>query len=69
MEIAERTLTLARAVVRPGGSWVCKIFQGEELPPFRKEAKGLFKTLAEVKPKSSRDRSVEVFLVGLGMKS
>jgi len=54
-------------VVRPGGAWLCKVFQGEDLDPFRKEARLRFRKLVESKPKSSRDRSVEVFLVGLGM--
>ena len=53
--------------MRPGGSWLCKVFQGEDLDLFRKEARPRFRKLIESKPKSSRDRSVEVFLLGLGM--
>jgi 23S rRNA (uridine2552-2'-O)-methyltransferase len=64
--LARRSLELARAVVRPGGSWVCKVFQGEEIESFRGEARLAFDRLVESKPKSSRERSVEIFFVGIG---
>ncbi|MFH1680188.1 MAG: RlmE family RNA methyltransferase [Candidatus Eisenbacteria bacterium] len=67
VELARKTLELARAVVRPGGGWLCKVFQGEELESFRREARLCFDRLLESKPKSSRDRSNEVFLLGLGL--
>lgn len=67
VELSRRTLEIALRVLRPGGSWVCKVFQGEDLPPFRTEARKHFRKLTEAKPKSSRDRSVEIFLVGLGL--
>jgi len=66
VELARRTLEIARAVVREGGAWLCKVFQGEDLPAFRAEARRSFRKLIEEKPKSSRDRSVEIFLLGLG---
>ena len=68
VELGRTVLSLARAVVRPGGSFVCKVFQGEDLPPFRAEAKEGFRRFFEVKPKSSRSKSVEIFLLGLGMQ-
>jgi 23S rRNA (uridine2552-2'-O)-methyltransferase len=68
VELARRTLLLARAVLRPGGSWLCKVFQGEEYEAFRAEARVSFGKLHELKPKSSRDRSVEVFLLGTGLR-
>lgn len=65
--LARRTLEIALRVVRPGGAWVCKVFQGEDLPALQSEARPRFRRLTEAKPKSSRDRSVEIFLVGLGL--
>ncbi len=66
VELARRSLELAIALLRPGGSWLAKVFQGEDLPPLRDEARKRFRKFMERKPKSSRDRSVEVFLVGIG---
>lgn len=68
VELARRTLELARAVVAPGGAWVCKVFQGEDLAALKKEARPLFERLAVEKPKGSRGGSVELFLVGTGLK-
>ncbi len=68
VELARRSFELARELLRPGGTWVAKVFQGEDLPAFRTDASRAFKKLAQTKPKSSRDRSVEIFLVGLGLK-
>jgi 23S rRNA (uridine2552-2'-O)-methyltransferase len=67
IELARRTLELARAVLRPGGVWLCKVFQGEELDSLRADARSSFRSLVEAKPKSSRDRSVEMFLFGRGL--
>jgi 23S rRNA (uridine2552-2'-O)-methyltransferase len=68
IELGRTALSLASAVVRRGGAFVCKVFQGEDLPSFRGEAKARFRRFYEVKPKSSRSGSVEIFLVGLGME-
>jgi len=68
IELGRTALSLARAVVRRGGTFVCKVFQGEDLPDFRAEVKGCFHRFFEAKPKSSRSQSVEIFFVGLGMQ-
>lgn len=68
VELARRSWELARELLRPGGTWVAKVFQGEDLPSFRTEVSGAFRKLSQTKPKSSRDRSVEIFLVGVGLK-
>jgi len=68
VELARRTLEIARAVVAPGGVWLCKVFQGEDLAGLKKEARPLFRRFTVEKPKGSRDRSVELFLVGAGLR-
>jgi len=65
--VARRSFEIAGELLRPGGAWVAKVFQGEDYPPFRTEVRSAFRKLAESKPKSSRQRSVEIFLVGLGL--
>ena len=68
VELARRTLEIARAVVAPGGVWLCKVFQGEDLAGLKKEARPLFRRFTVEKPRGSRDRSVELFLVGAGLR-
>ncbi len=67
VELARRSFEIARLLLRPGGTWVAKVFQGEDYPPFRAEVLPAFRKLVESKPKSSRKRSVEIFLVGIGL--
>lgn len=68
LELCETAATFALANLRPGGKFVCKIFEGPEVASFRK---GLQKHFAEVKlfkPDASRDESFEIYVIGLGFK-
>jgi 23S rRNA (uridine2552-2'-O)-methyltransferase len=47
---------------------VVKVFQGEGFDQFMKEVKQVFKVVKTRKPKSSRARSREVYLVATGFK-
>ncbi len=64
MYLAELALETAREVLKPGGSFVVKLFQGPDFDAYVKEARGLFAKVTVRKPKASRDRSPEVYLVG-----
>jgi 23S rRNA (uridine2552-2'-O)-methyltransferase len=64
--LCELALEFALQVLKPGGSLVVKVFQGEGFEGFRNEARGSFKRVASRKPKSSRSRSREVYLVATG---
>ncbi|CAG1020467.1 Ribosomal RNA large subunit methyltransferase E [Methylococcales bacterium] len=68
MYLAELALDMARQVLRPGGAFVVKLFMGAGFDEFQKEARKSFTSLANRKPKASRDRSREVYLVGKGFK-
>ena len=68
MYLAELALDTARQVLRPGGAFVVKLFMGSGFDEFQKEARKSFASLANRKPKASRDRSREVYLVGKGFK-
>jgi len=68
MYLAELALDTARQVLRPGGAFVVKLFMGAGFDEFQKEARKSFSSLANRKPKASRDRSREVYLVGKGFK-
>ena len=54
--------------LRPEGSLVCKVFHGSGYSQWVKLFKERFRTVKAVKPKASRDKSAETFLVGIGLK-
>ena len=68
MYLAELALDTARQVLRPGGAFVVKLFMGAGFDEYQKAARSSFASLANRKPKASRDRSREVYLVGKGFK-
>jgi 23S rRNA (uridine2552-2'-O)-methyltransferase len=63
MYLAELALELCKDLLRPGGDFVCKLFQGEGIDPFIKEARVAFERVKVMKPKASRPGSREVYLV------
>ena len=63
MYLVELALDMARRVLKPGGSFVCKVFQGEGFDEFVREARNSFKRVRVMKPKASRTGSREVYLV------
>lgn len=68
MYLAELALDLARRVLRPGGDFLVKTFQGEGIDAFRTEIRGSFRQLLVRKPEASRARSSEVYLLGRGFE-
>ena len=63
MYLAELALDFARGHLRSGGGLVSKVFQGEGFDPFVKDARGSFEHVSVRKPKASRPRSREVYLL------
>lgn len=61
--LAELALDMARQVLAPGGTFVAKVFQGEGFDEVFRQAKGAFHKVLTRKPKASRPRSREVYLV------
>ena len=66
MYLCELVLDLARHLQKPGGVLVVKTFQGEGFEAFHKELRASFRRVAGRKPKSSRSRSRELYLVATG---
>jgi 23S rRNA (uridine2552-2'-O)-methyltransferase len=67
-QLCQAALNIAEMVLEPGGSFICKIFQGEEFKEFSEIVKKRFKRHKIFKPRSSRKESKEIFIVGLGYK-
>jgi 23S rRNA (uridine2552-2'-O)-methyltransferase len=61
--LVELALDFARRVLVPGGCFVAKVFQGEGFDELIREARGLFRQVSTRKPRASRARSREVYLV------
>ena len=66
MYLVELALDMARRVLKPGGNFVCKVFQGEGIDPFIADARNSFERVKVMKPKASRPGSREVYLVARG---
>ena len=68
MYLVELALDLARRVLKPGGAFISKVFQGEGFEELLREARGSFDRVVTRKPAASRPRSREVYLVAVGYK-
>jgi len=66
MHLAELAVDLAEQVLKPGGSLLIKLFQGEGFDPLVKQLRQRFRKVIIRKPSASRARSREVYLIGLG---
>jgi 23S rRNA (uridine2552-2'-O)-methyltransferase len=67
--LCEAALEASQRVLRPGGHFVCKIFQGEDFQVFCDRVKSRFDKLLRFKPRSSRKGSKEIFVIGMGKKA
>jgi len=68
MFLCELALDLATRVLKPGGDFLIKIFQGEGFDVYLKDARQKFDKVQMLKPDSSRDRSREQYLLARGYK-
>lgn len=64
--LAELALEFCDAHLNPGKSFLVKVFQGSGFESFRQLMQASFDKVVTVKPKASRDRSKEVYLLGRG---
>lgn len=63
MYLVELAVDFAREMLRPGGTFVCKVFQGEGFDALIQSLRTDYAKVAVRKPKASRPRSREVYLV------
>jgi 23S rRNA (uridine2552-2'-O)-methyltransferase len=68
MYLVELALDMARQVLKPGGNYAAKVFQGEGFDEYLKDMRASFQKVVTRKPDSSRARSREVYLVAKGYK-
>ena len=66
MYLAELALDCAGQVLTPGGSYVTKLFHGEGFDSYVKNARSMYRQVKVKKPKASRSRSRETYMVARG---
>ena len=67
-DLCNKALSVAKMTLTTGGSFVCKIFHGEDFKSFIDSVRSVFKTHKIFKPKSSRKASKEIYVIGMGKK-
>lgn len=67
ISLAYRALELSELFLRPTGCFVCKIFQGSEHQEFITRTKKVFKSVKIFKPKASRKKSAEIYVICLAL--
>ncbi len=68
MYLVELALDMARKVLKPGGSFVAKVFQGSGSDAYLKELRSSFEKVSIRKPEASRSRSREIYVVAKGFR-
>jgi 23S rRNA (uridine2552-2'-O)-methyltransferase len=63
LHLCELAFHFAQSLLKPSGHFVCKIFEGGELPQFRRTLQNHFAKVLLKKPKATRSCSKELFLV------
>jgi 23S rRNA (uridine2552-2'-O)-methyltransferase len=66
--LVELAVEFSQAHLKPDGALVVKVFHGSGYSQLVKLFKETFRVVKPIKPKASRDRSSETFLVGIGPK-
>lgn len=67
--LIELAVDFAREHLKPDGALVVKLFHGGAYEPVVALFRAQFRVVKPFKPKASRDKSAETFLVGLGLKA
>lgn len=68
-DLVELALNFAEQHLKPDGALVAKVFHGSGYSQLVERFKRVFRIVKAVKPRASRDRSAETFLVGRGLKA
>ncbi len=68
IDLASQALKVALDVLRPSGNFFVKVFEGNMLQGFVKTVKKHFEVIKIVKPKASRAKSSEMYLLAMRLK-
>jgi 23S rRNA (uridine2552-2'-O)-methyltransferase len=68
VDLARKSMQIATLLLKPRGNFFAKVFQGDMLNEFIKEVKQNFQFVKFVKPKASRAKSSEIYVLGISLK-
>lgn len=68
IDLATKAIEIAMVVLKPGGNFFVKVFEGDLLNDFIQTVKTNFETVKLVKPQASRAKSSEMYILALGLK-
>jgi 23S rRNA (uridine2552-2'-O)-methyltransferase len=68
IDLAEQSLKVAASVLRYGGNFFVKVFQGSSTNRFINEVRRQFSFVKIVKPRASRSKSAELYVLGMNYK-
>jgi 23S rRNA (uridine2552-2'-O)-methyltransferase len=68
IDLSQQALEIALQTLKPSGNFFVKVFQGDMLNDFIQKVKQHFETVIVVKPKASRPKSSEIFLLARCLK-
>lgn len=68
IDLARYSLQIATSILKPKGNFFAKVFEGDMLNDFVKEVKQHFAFVKLVKPKASRARSSELYIIGMRLR-
>ncbi len=68
LELAYRALYIALKILITKGHFLCKVFEGEGFMEFKQDVSQNFENIKLIRPKSTRKKSREIFVIGLKLK-
>ncbi len=68
IDLAQHNLQIALRILKPSGKFFVKVFQGDLLTDFIEKMRASFEVVRLIKPKASRPKSSEIFLLGMRPK-
>ncbi len=68
LELSEKALKVAQAVLLPRGNFVCKIFEGDLTDSFFRRVEANFKVAKRFKPRAVFKKSKEIYIIAKGFK-
>jgi 23S rRNA (uridine2552-2'-O)-methyltransferase len=69
LELAQAAFDTACRLLRPGGAFVVKVFDGQDAQAYTIAVRSRFETVKRLKPPATRNKSVEFFLVATGFRA
>jgi 23S rRNA (uridine2552-2'-O)-methyltransferase len=68
VELARTAFRVASVMLKPGGSFMVKVFMGEETAAFAKELKPHFASIRSTRPDATRKGSSEIYMIARGFR-